>query len=47
LPSNAGEAFWGNPSGAHLSALGGLFVLLGWTAAAIAAAAVRLKRQDA
>ncbi len=47
LPSNAGEAFWGHPDGAHLSALAGLFVLLGWTVAAIAAAAVRLKTRDA
>jgi ABC-2 type transport system permease protein len=47
LPANAGEAFWGHPDGAHLSALTGLLVLVGWTAAAIAAAAVRLKSQDA
>lgn len=47
LPSSAGESFWGHPSGAHLSALAGLLVLCGWTAAAIAAAAVRLKSQDA
>ena len=47
LPANAGEAFWGHPDTAHLSALAGLLVLLGWTAAAIAAAALRLKTQDA
>lgn len=47
LPSNAGESFWGHPNGVHLSALAGLLVLCGWTAAAIAAAAVRLKSQDA
>lgn len=47
LPSSAGESFWGHPSGAHLSALAGLLVLCGWTAAAIAAAAARLKSQDA
>jgi uncharacterized membrane protein YgdD (TMEM256/DUF423 family) len=47
LPANAGEAFWGHPDSAHLSALAGLLVLVGWTAAAIAAAAVRLKSQDA
>ena len=47
LPPNAGEAFWGHPDGTHLSAPAGLLVLLGWTAAAITAAAVRLKRQDA
>ncbi|MCW2524022.1 MAG: transporter permease [Frankiales bacterium] len=47
LPAAAGEAFWGHPDSAHLSALSGLLVLLGWTAAVIAAAAVRLKTQDA
>ena len=47
LPANAGEAFWGHPDGAHLSAWAGLLVLLAWTAAAIAAAAVRLTTQDA
>jgi ABC-type transport system involved in multi-copper enzyme maturation permease subunit len=47
LPSNAGEAFWGHPTGAHLSALTGVIVLLAWTAAAITAAAIRLKKQDA
>lgn len=47
LPSNAGESFWGHPNGVHLSALAGLLVLCGWTAAAIAAAAVKLKSQDA
>jgi ABC-2 type transport system permease protein len=47
LPSNAGESFWGHPDGTHLSALVGLMVLLAWTAAAIAAAALRLRTQDA
>jgi ABC-2 type transport system permease protein len=47
LPSNAGESFWGHPDGVHLSALAGLLVLLGWTAAAIGAAAWRLRTQDA
>jgi ABC-2 type transport system permease protein len=47
LPSNAGESFWGHPNGVHLSALAGLLVLCGWTAAAIAAATVGLKSQDA
>jgi hypothetical protein len=47
LPGNAGEAFWGQPPGPHLSPLVGLLVLLGWAAAIIAAAAVRLKMQDA
>lgn len=47
LPANAGEAFWGHPDGAHLSPTTGLIVLLGWTALAIAAAAARLKTQDA
>jgi ABC-2 type transport system permease protein len=47
LPANAGEALWGRPDSAHLSAWAGLLVLLGWTAAAITAAAVRLKSQDA
>jgi ABC-2 type transport system permease protein len=47
LPSTAGEAFWGRPDVAHLSAISGLLVLCAWAAAAIAAAAVRLKRQDA
>jgi ABC-2 type transport system permease protein len=47
LPSNAGEAFWGHPTGSHLSALGGLVVLCAWAAAAVAAAAIRLKKQDA
>lgn len=47
LPSNAGDAFWGQPTGTHLSALAGLLVLCGWAAAAVAAAAIRLKNRDA
>jgi ABC-2 type transport system permease protein len=47
LPSNAGEAFWGHPTGSHLSALAGFLVLCGWAAAAVAAAAIRLKERDA
>jgi ABC-type transport system involved in multi-copper enzyme maturation permease subunit len=47
LPANAGEAFWGHPDTAHLSAFAGLLVLLGWTAAAITAAAIRIKTRDA
>jgi ABC-type transport system involved in multi-copper enzyme maturation permease subunit len=47
LPSNAGEAFWGHPTGSHLAALTGLLVLCAWAAAAVAAAAVRLKERDA
>lgn len=47
LPSNAGQAFWGHPTGSHLSAIAGVLVLLAWTAAAIGAAAFRLKKQDA
>ena len=47
LPSNAGEAFWGHPTGTHLSALAGLLVLCLWAAAAVAAAAIRLKKVDA
>jgi ABC-type transport system involved in multi-copper enzyme maturation permease subunit len=47
LPSNAGEAFWGHPTGSHLSALAGLLVLCAWAAAAIVAAAIRLKTRDA
>ncbi|MDQ1484674.1 MAG: type transport system permease protein [Actinomycetota bacterium] len=47
LPSNAGEAFWGHPTGTHLSALAGLLVLCGWAAAAVVAAAIRLKNRDA
>jgi hypothetical protein len=47
LPSNAGEAFWGHPTGSHLSASAGLLVLCAWAAAAVAAAAIRLKKQDA
>jgi len=47
LPSNAGEAFWGHPTGSHLSALGGLLVLCAWAAAAVVAAAIRLRKQDA
>lgn len=47
LPANAGEAFWGHPDTTHLGALTGLLVLLGWTAAAIGAAAFRLITRDA
>jgi ABC-type transport system involved in multi-copper enzyme maturation permease subunit len=47
LPSNAGEAFWGHPTGSHLAALTGLLVLCAWAAAAVAAAAIRLKQRDA
>jgi len=47
LPSNAGDAFWGHPTGAHLSALAGFLVLCGWAAAAVVAAAIRLKERDA
>jgi ABC-type transport system involved in multi-copper enzyme maturation permease subunit len=47
LPSNAGEAFWGHPTGTHLSALAGLLVLCAWAAAAVAGAAIRLKQRDA
>jgi ABC-2 type transport system permease protein len=47
LPSDAGDAFWGHPTGTHLSALAGLLVLCGWAAAAVAAAAVRLQKRDA
>jgi ABC-2 type transport system permease protein len=47
LPSNAGEAFWGHPSGTHLSAAAGFAVLCLWAAVAVAAAGTRLKRQDA
>jgi ABC-2 type transport system permease protein len=47
LPAQAGEAFWGHPEGAHLGALPGLLVLLGWAAASITAAAIRLQTQDA
>ena len=46
LPSNAGEALWGHPSGTHLSAAAGLGVLCLWAAAVVGAAAFRLKRQD-
>jgi ABC-type transport system involved in multi-copper enzyme maturation permease subunit len=47
LPSNAGTAFWGHPTGSHLSALTGLLVLCVWAAAAVAAAAIRVKERDA
>ena len=47
LPSTAGESFWAQTTGAHLSALNGFLVLLAWTAVAIAAAAIRLVSQDA
>jgi ABC-2 type transport system permease protein len=47
LPSNAGDAFWGSPEGAHLSALKGFVVLCVWAAAAVAAAAIRLNTHDA
>jgi len=47
LPSNAGEAFWGNPDGTHLAPLGGFFTVCVWTAVIVAGAAVRLTRRDA
>jgi ABC-2 type transport system permease protein len=47
LPSNAGESFWGHPDGTHLGALAGFAVLCLWAAAAITAAAIRLRRRDA
>jgi ABC-2 type transport system permease protein len=47
LPSNAGDAFWGSPEGAHLSALKGFLVLCVWAAAAVGAAAIRLSTHDA
>jgi ABC-type transport system involved in multi-copper enzyme maturation permease subunit len=47
MPSNAGEAFWGHPTGTHLSAATGLLVLILWAAAAVTAAAVRLNTRDA
>jgi len=47
LPSNAGEAFWGRPDGAHLSPWAGLGVLCAWTAATVVLAALRLIRDDA
>ena len=47
LPSNAGEAFWGNPNGTHLAPLTGFITICVWTAVILAAAAVRLTRHDA
>lgn len=48
LPSSAGESMYALTQGAHsLSAGGGLLVLLGWTALALAGAAWRLMRTDA
>jgi ABC-type transport system involved in multi-copper enzyme maturation permease subunit len=47
LPSNAGEAFWAHPDGAHLSPWTGLAVLCAWTGVAVVLAAVRLVRHDA
>ena len=47
LPANAGEAFWGHPTEAHLSPFVGFLVLCAWAAVAIAGAAFRLKNQDA
>ncbi|MDT4961485.1 MAG: type transport system permease protein [Pseudonocardiales bacterium] len=47
LPSNAGQAFWTHATGTHLSALAGFAVLCAWAAAAVAAAALRMKRADA
>ncbi|MDT4981936.1 MAG: type transport system permease protein [Pseudonocardiales bacterium] len=47
LPSNAGQTFWTHASGTHLSPLAGFAVLCAWTAAAVAAAAFRMKRADA
>ena len=47
MPNNAGEAFWGHPTGTHLSALAGLLVLALWAAAAVTAAAIRLQARDA
>jgi ABC-2 type transport system permease protein len=47
MPTNAGEAFWGHPTGTHLSALAGLLVLIVWAAVAVGAAAVRLQTRDA
>ncbi|MDT4894863.1 MAG: type transport system permease protein [Pseudonocardiales bacterium] len=47
LPSNAGEAFWGHPTGAHLAPLTGFLVLCAYAAVAVAAAAVRLRSRDA
>lgn len=47
LPSNAGQAFWTHQTGAHLSAPAGFAILCTWAAAAVAAAAFRMKRADA
>jgi len=47
MPSNAGDAFWGHPTGSHLSAPAGLLVLALWAAVAVTAAAVRLQTRDA
>jgi ABC-2 type transport system permease protein len=49
LPSNAGGALWGNPlsTGSLLSPWTGFAVLCGYAVVLIAAAAWRLRRQDA
>jgi ABC-2 type transport system permease protein len=47
LPSNAGQTFWAHQTGTHVSALTGFAVLCLWTAAAVGAAAFRMKRSDA
>jgi ABC-type transport system involved in multi-copper enzyme maturation permease subunit len=47
LPSNAGEAMVSNRATEGLSATSGLLVLLAWVAAALATAAVVLRRRDA
>jgi ABC-2 type transport system permease protein len=47
LPSTAGQSLWGNPDGKHLEPWTGFAVLCLWALVTIAAAAVRLMRQDA
>lgn len=47
LPANAGNAFWGHPDTAHLSAGAGFLVLCAWAAVAVAGAAFRLTTRDA
>ena len=47
LPSNAGQSVWLHSTDAHLGPLTGFAVLCGWTVAAVAAAALRMKRSDA
>jgi ABC-2 type transport system permease protein len=47
LPASAGEAFWGSPTGSHLSPAAGLGVLLLWAVVLVGLAAVRLQRADA